>query len=50
MIEVNPLVLYLFLALAFTGGFFTCAILAFGRRRGEAFDVETEQPRVDTHA
>lgn len=49
-IEINPLVVYLFIALAFCGGFFTCAILAFGRWRDASFDVEQDQPEIDTRA
>lgn len=44
MIEVNLLVLYLFIVLAFVGGFGTCAILCFGR----CDPVDAEES--DTHA
>lgn len=44
MIEVNLLVLYLFIVLAFVGGFATCAVLTFGRQ--DSVDAE----EGDTHA
>lgn len=39
MIEVDLLAVYGFIVLAFVGGFFTCAILAFGHRSEDDRDA-----------
>lgn len=47
---MSALAVYGFIVLAFVGGFFTCAILCFGRQR-EAGPVETvSYPEIDEHA
>lgn len=50
MIEIDPVAFYLFLVVAFGGGFLACAILVLGRWRDASFDVEQDQPEIDTHA
>lgn len=40
---MDLLVYYAIIVVAFIGGFVTCAILAFGRQRDEAFDVEEDE-------
>ncbi|MHB1372177.1 MAG: hypothetical protein ACYCW7_18535 [Pseudomonadaceae bacterium] len=47
---MNLLAVYGFIVLAFVGGFFTCAILCFGKR-GDGRSVETANyPEIDEHA
>lgn len=46
---MNLLAVYGFIVLAFAAGFFTCAILCFGRRDDER-QAETRYPEIDEHA